>query len=259
MENTSDVEQAVKNEFTAYYLLDEFPPQWDESFLESDIPERAARSAIHFKDALNDEQISSLVDSLHAASTDPTHPMVSIISAATQIDWVDPENWPVLQTLLAHIVENLHEYDSPPNLINIVDIEQSFEALSWTFKRLDDTSIQANFSEGNLVLPVIAQIEEPLLRFLLFPFPDAALDDEETDYRRLMQIGSSDPVVKLLLGDDNELVTSVEHVIASLDGSLLTDTVTTSIDMLFNFVRSSYEDIVAAVTLIDTSDAEEIE
>ncbi len=136
------------------------------------------------------------------------------------------------------------------NPIGITDLEQYFTRYGWFADRIDNTSIQTGFSEANLLLPLVVQIDEDYIYFRMGLFPGATLD-QDTNYSRLMQLNDSAPIVKLSVGQSNELVASIEYLVAQMNYDLFE----TTVGMLTDFVRSFYEEIVAAVRLIEASGA----
>ncbi len=135
--------------------------------------------------------------------------------------------------------------------IGVADLEDYFTRYGWVADRIDETSIQTGLSEGNLVLPVVVQIDDGYIYFRMFLFPNAALD-QETDYLRLMRINDSAPVLKLSVGSANELVAGIEYLVDLMDYDLFE----TTLNMLSGFIGAFYEDIAAAVSLVEVDGAE---
>jgi hypothetical protein len=110
MAKTTDLQQLIDQEFSCYYMSDELPAAWDESFMEKELPKMARRSAVRLKHELKGENPQELIELLVTASQDPNHSMVQMICDATLIDWPEePEDWSVLQKLLNQIAMNLKQ------------------------------------------------------------------------------------------------------------------------------------------------------
>jgi hypothetical protein len=103
MENNTNIEEALKQEFACYYLPDELEEGWEDS-----LPQMAWASASRLSDRVGENNIQDLIQVLTDARNDPDHPIIQMICDETLIDWIDePTDWQLLQNLLDKIVVNL--------------------------------------------------------------------------------------------------------------------------------------------------------
>ncbi len=104
-----EIEEAVWQEFSCYYLPEELGPGWQQH-----LPQMARASAGRLIDCLDDQRLHQLEWLLEQAWQNPDHPMVRLISDATMIDWFEGDgDWQELQQLLVHLVAQLqHRADA---------------------------------------------------------------------------------------------------------------------------------------------------
>jgi hypothetical protein len=104
-----DVEGAIINEFTSYYLSDELPRERNSShFLQTELPNMAAESAERLKRLVGENNINKLVKVLQDMRNDTSHPLIKEISNNTLVAWdIDPDNRYFFQILLDTIITSL--------------------------------------------------------------------------------------------------------------------------------------------------------
>jgi hypothetical protein len=107
------LERIVWQEFSSYYLPEELPAQWSNSFLENELPEMARKSALRLNYSLKGYGSPILEDLLESACQDSAHPLIQVICDATLIDWAEEtEKWDVLKKILSLIVRELKRLNS---------------------------------------------------------------------------------------------------------------------------------------------------
>jgi len=103
-------QDAIANEFGAYYHVDELPTVTSTGFVNDELPRRAAESAERLRHVLGDHVTAELGALLRAASDDPGHPLILMIARETIIDWQDEQDtWRVLQELLRRIADRVDD------------------------------------------------------------------------------------------------------------------------------------------------------
>jgi hypothetical protein len=98
------IEQALSNEFGAYWHGDELPPRSNEKFYE----QNARQAAIRLRQAVGANQLASLKSYLEAIRNDPAHPFLAELVNTTGVGWMDePERWSLFQRVVDLIVQSL--------------------------------------------------------------------------------------------------------------------------------------------------------
>lgn len=95
-------QDALLDEFTAYYTADELP-----GFIDDHLLEHGGDSAARLVHILGDGA-AELPDLLREMAADPGHRLVETIGMQTQYDWNgDPESWEKFQRLARHIADHI--------------------------------------------------------------------------------------------------------------------------------------------------------
>jgi len=87
------IEEAIDQEFGAYWLGDEIP-SFSEEFVAHILPMWARDSADRLRRAVGEAEVESLRTFLGMLVQNPRHPLVEQISYGSQIHWSRPDTWP---------------------------------------------------------------------------------------------------------------------------------------------------------------------
>lgn len=113
MGQISTPHQALENEFSCYYLGDELPPLQSDAF-RSSLPQRTWASAIRLRQAVGDDNIGELINTLESLKESPDGALMGEITTATLIGWADdPKDWAVFQNLINQIIKYLQSDPGP--------------------------------------------------------------------------------------------------------------------------------------------------
>jgi hypothetical protein len=86
------IEEAIEQEFGAYWLGDEIP-SFSEKFVAEILPEWARHSAYRLRHAVGESEVEKLRAFLEMLTHDRHNPFIDRISTSL-IEWADPQTWP---------------------------------------------------------------------------------------------------------------------------------------------------------------------
>jgi hypothetical protein len=87
------IEEAVDQEFGAYWLGDEIP-SFSGEFAAEILPMWARDSAHRLRHAVGESEVENLRAFLEVLVKNPRHPFIELISYGSQIAWTRADTWP---------------------------------------------------------------------------------------------------------------------------------------------------------------------
>jgi hypothetical protein len=98
------IQQALSDEFAAYWQADELPPFNKEDFYN----QNARHAAIRLRQSIAEDQIEPLKAYLESIKTNRDHPFLAELVNTTGIGWMDsPESWGLFQRVIDLIKQSL--------------------------------------------------------------------------------------------------------------------------------------------------------
>jgi hypothetical protein len=109
MDNETDIERFIDNEFACYYNCDE-AEEWYAENIEEAVPELAARSTERLLYRIDKSRIEDMVKVLSDMRDDRNHPFLERLIEGSLMDWHSAEEtWRVFQMLADEIIANLRK------------------------------------------------------------------------------------------------------------------------------------------------------
>lgn len=102
-----ELARVVDDEFSCDFHIDDFPPEWTRD----EIGRRAAEAVNRLASLVHPRDLGQLERELAAAMSNPEHPLVEVMSNASNVGWADDDAWPILQRLLKLIVGGLRRIE----------------------------------------------------------------------------------------------------------------------------------------------------
>ena len=93
------IEEALDQEFSAYWLDDEIP-SFSEEFVAEILPIWARHSAERLRHAVGESEVENLRTFLDVLVRNPRHPFVELLSNSSLIVWNDADTWPYFVRIL---------------------------------------------------------------------------------------------------------------------------------------------------------------
>jgi len=102
------IEEAIDQEFGAYWLGDEIP-SFSEEFVAEILPIWARQSADRLRHAVGESEVENLRTFLETLVQNPRHPLIEQISYGSQISWTRSDTWlhfvRILQIIRAELLQ----------------------------------------------------------------------------------------------------------------------------------------------------------